>query len=120
MTPKRSKLWLGLAAMLVAGSAFAQVDCSRVPDDLQPRCELVNRMRERCANVEEKARAACERDSLRLPTHEDCSRVPEPAKRSCEQHNRAVDKIERCAKLTGTDREACLRSNASRPGYRQL
>ena len=101
-------------------NAWAQADCTKLGPELQGRCELVNLMRETCANARPDARKNCEKQSLQLPTREDCTIVAPAARELCEQRNRTVAQIERCRKLTGADLQACLRSNASQPGYRQL
>jgi hypothetical protein len=98
--------------LFVSGTAFAQVDCSRLVDDLRARCEEVNRMNEACAGRTGDARKSCERENLKVPIKEDCSRVPAAAKSMCEAHNRAAEKAERCNGKMGAELDICKRQNA--------
>jgi len=108
------------AAMLaISGLAIAQVDCSKLVDDLQGRCEEINRMNKICANTSGDARKACERENYHVPIKEDCSRVPAAAKSMCEAHNRAAEKAERCNGKKGAEFEACRRENATNQPLRR-
>ena len=103
---------LAAALFLWAGAAQAQVDCSKLPDDMQGRCEEVNRMNRICAGTTGDARKTCERENYKVPVKEDCSRVPAAAKAMCEAHNRAAEKAERCNGKMGAEFELCRRDNA--------
>ena len=103
---------LPLALFIGAGAAQAQVDCSRLVDDLQGRCEEINRMNKVCAGMSGDSRKACERENYKVPVKEDCTKVPAAAKAMCEAHNRAAEKAERCNGKMGAELEACKRENA--------
>lgn len=100
------------ALLLGSGAARAQVDCSKLVDDLRGRCEEVNRMNKICAGLAGEERKTCERKNLNIPVKEDCSKVPPAAKSMCEAHNRAAEKAERCNGKTGADLDICRRDNA--------
>ncbi len=122
--PREGKImnnaWRGFAAAwLCAGAALtsaaaeaAEVDCSRLVDALQAKCEMVNEMNRICAGTWGATRERCERDNVVIPVTEDCSRVPPAAKAMCEAHNRMALKAERCNGLMGNALTACRQANA--------
>jgi hypothetical protein len=113
-TQQFSTMALALATLLFAGSAFAQADCSRVPEQYRARCEEAMRLKAACEGLEGEAKKHCEQRHLDYAAaRENCGTLAGEARLACEQHNRAMNMATPCKGKAGAELEACIKTQAS-------
>ncbi len=105
---------LALAAMLFAAGAFAQTDCSSVPDQSRARCEQAAKLKAVCGGLTGEGRKHCEQRHIDYATAgEDCTSLAGGARLSCEQRSRMMYMATPCKGKAGADLEACIKAQAS-------
>ena len=105
---------LALAAMLFATGAFAETDCSRVPEQYRARCEQGAKLKVLCAGLTGEGRKHCEQRHIDYATAgEDCTTLAGEARLSCEQRSRLMYMATPCKGKAGADLETCIKAQAS-------
>ena len=105
---------VALSALLFAGSAFAQTDCSRVPEQYRARCEEGMRVKAACAGLEGEAKKHCEQRHLDFAAaRENCGTLAGEARLACEQHNRVMNMAAPCKGKSGTELDNCIKAQAA-------
>lgn len=105
---------LGLAAMLFAAGAFAQADCSRVPEQYRARCEQGVKLKALCGGLTGEGRKHCEQRHIDYATAgEDCTSLAGEARLSCEQRSRMMYMATPCKGKAGADLDACIKAQAA-------
>lgn len=105
---------LALFLLLFAGSAFAQSDCSRVPEQYRATCEQGKKAKAACVGLQGEARKHCEQRHIDyVATTQNCALLAGEARLQCEQHNRLMAVAGPCSGKAGAELEACVKTRAA-------
>jgi hypothetical protein len=107
-------LMLALSALLFAGSAFAEDNCSRVPEEYRATCEQGMKAKAACVGLQGEARKHClQRHIDYVATTQNCAALAGEARLQCEQHNRLMAVAGPCSGRAGAELEACIKAQAA-------
>lgn len=105
---------LALATMLFATGAFAQADCSRVPEQYRARCEQGAKLKALCAGLTGEGRKHCEQRHIDYATAgEDCTSLAGEARLGCEQRSRLMYMATPCKDKAGAELDACIKAQVA-------
>ncbi|HSQ79691.1 MAG TPA: hypothetical protein VLU54_00895, partial [Casimicrobiaceae bacterium] len=96
--PTMATLTLAFSALLLAGSAFAEDNCSRVPEQYRATCEQGMKANAACVGLQGEARKHCmQRHIDYVGATENCATLAGEARLQCEQHNRLMQVAGPCS-----------------------
>ena len=109
-----SMMMVALLAALFAGSAWAQPDCSRVPERYRATCEQGMKVKAACAGLQGDARRGCMLRHIDYAgAKENCMALAGEARLQCMQHNRIMDVAGPCKGRAGPELAACIKAQAT-------
>ena len=112
--PSISMLMLAFSALLLAGSAFAEDNCSRVPEQYRATCEQGKKAKAACIGLQGEAKKHCEQRHIDyVATTANCAALAGQARLQCEQRNRLMNVAGPCAGKAGAELEACIKAQAA-------
>lgn len=115
--PTMATLTLAFSALLLAGSAFAEDNCSRVPEQYRATCEQGMQAKAACVGLQGEAKKHClQRHIDYAATTENCAALAGQARLQCEQHNRLMNIAGPCTGKSGAELETCIKSQAAMRG----
>ena len=115
--PTLAMLMLAVPALLLAGRAFAEDNCSRVPEQYRATCEQGMQAKAACVGLQGEARKHClQRHIDYTATTENCTLLAGQARLQCEQHNRLMNIAGPCKGMAGAELETCIKSQAAMRG----
>ena len=115
--PTMATLILVLPALLLAGRALAEDNCSRVPEQYRATCEQAMMVKAACGGLQGEARKHClQRHIDYVGTTENCATLAGETRLQCEQHNRLMQVAGPCGGKAGAELETCIKSQAAMRG----